>query len=329
MERRAFVGTIAVAVLAVGSRSAAQQPQKVWRIGLLAAASREFYVDSGRLESFRVGLRELGYVEGKNLLIEARYADGQYDRLPALAAELVGLQVDVIVAAPSPAIRAAKQATTTVPIVFTGTGDPVGNGFVASLARPGGNLTGMSNSNLDVTAKTLELLRAILPKMSRMAVLANPGSSTESAMLKSLHAAANANGIHIVVIEARSPQEIETAFVTMAQERIEALVVAGDALMGMQQRQIAELAIKHRLPSSSQGAPYARSGGLIGYGLNSLDSYRFAAIYVDKILKGAKPGDLPVQQPSRLELVINMRTARELGLTVPQSLLVRADELIQ
>jgi len=328
-NRRALVAALAVGLFAARTNSTAQQPQRVWRIGFLVAASRQFYLDSGRLDALRAGLRELGYVEGKNLVIEARYADGQYDRLSGFASELVGLKVDLIVAAPSPAIRAAKQATTTIPIVFPSTGDPVGSGFVASLAHPGGNPTGMSNSNLEVSAKTLELLRTVVPGMSRVAVLANPGSSTESAMLKSIGAAAQTVGVQIVRVEARNLEEIETGFATMTRERVDAMVIASDALMGMQQRQIADLAVKHQLPSIAQGAAYARNGGLLGYGLNSLDLYRSAAVYIDKILRGAKPGDLPVQQPSRLELVINMKTARALGVTVPQALLVRADELIQ
>jgi len=329
VNRRAFVGTITLGLFAARMNAAAQQLKSVWRIGFLGAASRQFYIDSGRLDALLTGLRELGYVEGKNLIVEARYADGEYERLPGFASELVALKVDLIVAASSPAIRAAKQATTTIPIVFPSTGDPVGSGFVASLAHPGGNLTGMSNSNLDVSAKTLELLRAILPGMSRVAVLANPGSSTESAMLNSIGAAAQAVGIQVVPIEARTPEGIEAAFAAMRRERVDALAIAADALIGMQQRQIADLAVKHRLPSISQGAGYARSGGLMGYGLNGPDSYRSAAVYVDKIFKGAKAGDLPVQQPSRLELVINMKTARALGLTVPQAVLVRAAELIQ
>jgi putative ABC transport system substrate-binding protein len=309
--------------------SSAQQPKRVWRIGFLVAASRQFYLDSGRLDALQTGLHELGYVEGKNLVIEARYADGQYDRLPGYASELVGLKVDLIVAAPSPAIRAAKQATTTIPIVFPSTGDPVGSGFVASLAHPGGNLTGMSNSNLDVSAKTLELLRAVAPGMSRVAVLANPGSSTELAMLKSIGAAAQTVGVQIVRIEARNLEEIETAFSAMTRDRIDALVIASDALIGMQQPQIADLAVKHRLPSISQGAGYARNGGLMGYGVNTLDLYRAAAVYIDKIFKGAKPADLPVQQPTKLDLVLNLKTAKAIGLTIPQSLLLRADEVIQ
>jgi putative ABC transport system substrate-binding protein len=328
-DRRAFIGGVSVGFLAVQSHAIAQQPARVWRIGFLAATSRQFWHETGRYDAFLAALRELGYVEGKNLVVEGRFADGQYDRLPELALELVQLKVDVIVASPSPAIRAAQKATTTIPIVFPSTGDPVGSGFVATLARPGGNLTGMSNGNLDVSAKTLELLIAVLPRMSRIAVLANPGSSTESAMLKSFSAAAQTVGVKIVLVEAGTPNEIDAGFVTMKRERVDAVVIAGDALIGMQQRQVAELALQQRLPSISQGGSYARRGGLMGYGLNSTDAYRSAAVYVDKIFRGASPADLPVQQPTRLELVINMKTAQALGLTIPPSLLLRADEVIQ
>jgi putative tryptophan/tyrosine transport system substrate-binding protein len=245
------------------------------------------------------------------------------------AADLARLKVDVIVAGPSPAIRAAKQATTTIPIVFPGTGDPVGSGFVASLARPGGNVTGLSNSNLDVTAKTLEQLTAMLPRMSLVAVLANPGSSTESSILASIDATAQSKGVRVLHVEARSPEEIEAAFATMRQEHADAVVIAADALMHMQRRQIAELELKFQLPSIMQGRIFARDGGLMAYGTDFTENYRRAAAYVDKILKGAKPGDLPVEQPTKLELVINLKTAKLLGITVPKELLVRADEVIR
>ena len=322
-----FIRAVAAELFTAPGIISAQQSTRIWRIGFLAAASREILVD--RYDAFLAGMRDLGYVEGKNLVVEARFADGQYERLPGLAAELVRLKPDVILAVPSPAIRAAQQATTTIPIVFPGTGDPVGSGFVASLARPGGNLTGLSNSNLDVSAKTLELLKTILPNMSIVAILANPGSSTEGAMRKNISMIAQKIGVRVVAVEARNPGEIEGGFATMERNRVDAVVVAADALMGMQRRQIAELAIKYRLPSISQGGGYAGAGGLMGYGLNNNESYRRAAVYVDKILLGAKPGDLPVEQPTKLELVINLKTAKALGLTIPQALLLRADEVIQ
>jgi putative ABC transport system substrate-binding protein len=305
----------------------AQQSARIWRIGFLAAASHETY--ASRFDAFLMALRDLGYVEGKNLVVDARFADGQYDRLPAFASELVRLKPDVIVAAPSPAIRAAQQASTTIPIVFPSTGDPVASGFVASLARPGGNLTGLSNGNRDVAAKTLELLKAMLPNMSVVAVLANPGSSTEGAMLKDISAGAGKIGVRVLAIKAADPEQIESAFATMQRNHTDAVIVEADALMNMQRSQIAELAIKYRLPSISQGGGYGRAGGLMGYGLNNFESYRRAAVYVDKILRGARPGELPVEQPTKLELVINVRTAKALGLAIPQSLLLRADEVIQ
>jgi putative tryptophan/tyrosine transport system substrate-binding protein len=326
--RRRFVA-LAAGLLAAPGFAAAQPSAKVWRVGLLTPYSHQSLVDDGRYGALLVGLRELGYVEGRNLIIEARYSDGQYERLPEFAAELVRLKVDVIVASPSPAIRAAQRATTTIPIVFPNTGDPVGSGFVASLAHPGGNLTGLSNSNLDVSAKTLELLRACLPKVSRIAFLANPGSSTEAAMLKNLGDAARSVGVELVTVEARSPEEIQAAFVVMKRERADAVVVASDALFGMQRHQIAALALEQRLASIAQGGYYPKDGGLMGYGVNGTDNYRLAAGYVDKIFKGAKPADIPVEQPTRLELVINMKTAKALGITMPRSLLMRADEVIE
>ncbi len=328
MHRRRFFGTFAGALLAAPFTSFAQQA-KVWRIGFLAAASRQSLVDAGYDGAFLQGMREVGYVEGRNLLIEWRYADGNYERLPALAAELVRLNVDVIVAVPSPAIRAAQRATTTIPIVFPSTGDPVGSGFAASLARPGGNLTGLSNTNLDISAKTLELLRTMNPKMSRVAVLANPGSSTESAILKSIEFAAQKAGLQVLTVEVHTPEEIERGFATMTRERVDAVIIAADALLTMQRQQIAQLAIKFRLPSITQGVIYAKVGGLMSYGQDPAEGYRRAAAYVDRILKGAKPGELPIEQPTRLYLLINLQTAKALGLTIPQSLLLRADEVIQ
>jgi putative ABC transport system substrate-binding protein len=240
-------------------------------------------------------------------------------------------KVDLIVAVPSPAIRAAQRATTTVPIVFPSTGDPVGSGFAASLSRPGGNITGLSNSNLDVGAKSLELLLAVLPNMSRVAVLGNPGSSTEPAMFRRLDAAAHNAGLQTLFLEVRTAQDIERAFATMKRERVDAVIVVADSFLGLQRAQIVELALARQLPSISQGgSAYARAGGLTSYDQGgATESYARAAVYVDKIFKGAKPGDLPIEQPTKLQLAINVRTAKALGLTVPQSLLLRADEVFQ
>jgi len=329
MDRRAFVGMVAAGLLAASGIVAAQQPAKVWRIGFLSAVSRESLMESGDYGAFLQGMLERGYVEGKNLAIEWRFAEGQYDRLPVLVKDLVRLKVDVIVATPSPAIRAAQHATTTIPIVFPTTGDPVGSGFAASLARPGSNITGLSNTNLDLSAKTLELLTTMVPKMSRVAILANPGSSTETAILKSIEAAALKVAVQILPVEARTPKEIEDGFAFMKREHADAFVIAADAFLSMQRRQIAELAIKYRLPSVSPVAAYANAGGLMSYGYDSTENYRRAATYVDKILKGAKPADLPIEQPTKFKLLINLKTANAIGLTIPQSLLLRADEVIQ
>ena len=326
--RRTFVGGLAFGVVAAPSMVAAQQGARVWRIGFLSSWSRQSLIESGNHDAFIQGMRDLGYVEGKNLVIEGRFADGQYERLPALAADLVRLKVDLIVAAPSPAIRAAQQATATIPIVFPSTGDPVGAGFAASLARPGGNLTGLSNLNLDVSAKLLELLKTMVPTMSRVAILANPGSSTESAMLQSMAQAAQKLGLQLLVVEARTEQEIDGGFATMARQRVDAMVIAADGFLNMQRRQIADLAIKYHLPSVTQSSKYPRAGGLMSYG-QADNIYRRAASYVDKILRGANPGELPIEQPTRFELIINMKTAKALGITIPQSMLLRVDEVIE
>ena len=243
--------------------------------------------------------------------------------------DLVRLRVDVIVAVPSPAIRAAQQATTTIPIVFPTTGDPVGGGFVASLAHPGGNITGLSNMNLDVSSKLLELLRAMAPKLSRVAVLGNPGSSTQPGTLKSVQSAAQKIGVRVLPIEAHTPEEIERGFTRMIHERTGAVIIGSDALFILHNRRIAELALKHHLPSIMQTPSFADVGGLTSYGQNTLEGYKRAAIYVDKILKGAKPADLPVEQPTKFELVINMTTAKALGLKIPQSVLVQATKVIE
>jgi putative ABC transport system substrate-binding protein len=296
---------------------------------VLFAGSRQSTVERGTYDAFVGRLRELGYVEGRNITIQWRFADGQYERLPDLAAELVRLEPDVIVAAPSPAIRAAQRATSTIPIVFPGTGDPVGSGFVASLARPGANVTGIANGNLEVAAKTLELLREVLPRMSTVALLANPGSSTEPAMAASITSAAQKLGVRVVVLAAGTPEAIDRAFARMHDERADAVIVGADALMNMQRSQIAQLALRHRLPSVSQGDSFARGGGLLAYGVNANESYRLAAVYVDRILRGANVAELPVEQPSKVELVVNLKTAAALGIAIPEAVLLRADEVLR
>ena len=319
---------LALGLLGIPFAADAQQVPKVPRIGYLSPRSRVNPLPYDR--AFLLGLAELGYVEGKNLVIEWRFADGAYERLPALAADLVQRKVDVIVAPSSSAIRAAQKATATIPIVFLSTGDPVGDGFVASLARPGGNITGLSNTNLDVSAKLLELLLTMAPRVARVAVLGNPGSSTHTAILQTVQASARTRGgVRVLSVEARTREEIERGFAVMMQERVHGFIVGADAFLNERAQHIATLALTHRLPSITQPRVYVEAGGLMSYGPNTVENYRHAATYVDKILKGANPAELPVEQPTALELVINMRTANALGLTVPPSLLARADQVIQ
>jgi putative ABC transport system substrate-binding protein len=328
MKRREFLMALGAGALVAPPLSFAQSPPRVWRIGYLSPRSRVDPLPYDR--AFLLGMAELGYVEGKNVVIEWRFADGAYERLPALATDLVRLNVDVIVAPSSSAIRAAQQATTTIPIVFLSTGDPVGSGFVASLARPGGNITGLSNTNLDVSVKLLDLLITVAPRLSRVAVLGNPGSSTHAAILRTVQAAARTRGgVRVLSVEARVREEIERGFAVMTRERVHGVIVAADAFLNERAQHIAALALTHRLPSITQPRAYVEAGGLMSYGPNTAESYRHAAAYVDKILKGANPAELPVTQPTTFEFVINMRTAKTLGLTVPPVLLARADQVIQ
>jgi len=302
------------------------QPQgKVWRVGILSPTSAS--LSSPNTGAFLKGMRDLGYVEGRNLVVERRFADGKLERLPGLAAELVQLKVDVIVTAGSPAISAAQKATTTIPIVMTITGDPVGSGFVKTLARPGGNITGLSNMGGDTGAKLFELLRSAVPKLSRIAMLTP--SATYGAISKSVQAAAQQAGVKTLVAEASTPQEIGNAFSMMVREKADAVIVGSPSVFAQQHRQIAELALKYRMPSLFEDRVTVENGGLISYGQKLTDFYERSATYVDKIFKGAKPGDLPVEQPVSFELVVNLKTAKALGLTIPQTILVRADEVIE
>jgi putative ABC transport system substrate-binding protein len=280
------------------------------------------------LEAFRQGLRELGYVEGQNIAIESRWTESKDDRFPALAADLVRSKVDVIVAETGAATRAAQQATRTIPIVMSLVNDPVGTGLVASLARPGGNVTGLTIMSPDLVGKQLELLKEVVPKMSRVALLRHPDNPASAAQLREAEAAAQALGLRLQTLEARSPQEIDGAFAAMTRERVGALLVIPDTLFWSQRRQIVELAVKRRLPSMRMGEAYAEAGGLMSYGPSYLDLERRAATFVDKILKGANPADLPVAQPTKFELVINLKTAKAIGLTIPRPLLQRADQII-
>ncbi len=325
--RKALLLTLAIGFLAAPFPGEAQQPGKMAHIGFLSSGSTASH--GLLIDGFREGLRERGYTEGKNIAIEYRWAEGKLDRLPQLAAELVQLRVQVLVTAGSPGILAAKQATTTIPVVMAVGGDPVGAGFVASLARPGGNITGLSNLAEDLIAKLLELLKEAVPRASRVAVLSNPGNPAHAAFRREIRTAAQVLGVTLLPVEARAPNDYEGAFAVMAKERAGALVVLPDPMSLTERRRITDLATRSRLPAIYGFKEEAEAGGLMSYGVNLRWSYHRAATYVDKILKGAKPADLPVEQPTRFELVINMKTAKALGLTFPQSILIRADQVVQ
>jgi len=281
------------------------------------------------VDVFKRRLRDLGYVEGKDVVYEIRWAHGKLERLPALAQELVTLNPDVILSMTGTAALAARQATTKIPIVFARSDDPVGIGLVNSLARPGGNVTGLSSLAGDTSPKLLEFLLAAVPKLSRLAVLSQSSDPTTAPALKNLQTAAQSVNVNVIAIEASAPAEIDTAFARMTREHADAVSVSASHLFFVQRSQIADLALKHRMPSIFALREHSESGGLMSYGQNLADSYQRAATYVDKILKGAKPGDLPIEQATRLELVINLKTAKALGLTIPSSLRARADEVIE
>jgi putative tryptophan/tyrosine transport system substrate-binding protein len=329
--RRVFLGTLAGGLFAAALVVSAQQPAKVARIGFLATTN--LAANPHLQEAFLQGLRDLGYVEGRNVVIEYRDAEGTLERLPALAAELVALKVDVIVAPGTPQALAAKQATRTLPIVFAVAGDPVGSGLVTSLARPGGNVTGLSSVTADLVGKCLEQLTQAVPGVSRVAVLWQPGGFGERAekdMQKAAEVAGRTLGLRLQFVEARRPADIGRAFSDMTRGRAGALtVLGGGTMLFAERRRLVDLAAKNRLPAVYPWRDFVDAGGLMSYGANFPDLYRRAATYVDKILKGAKPGDLPVEQPTKFELVINVKAATALGLTVPQSLLGRADEVIR
>jgi putative tryptophan/tyrosine transport system substrate-binding protein len=324
-----LVVVVALSLLLAPPSAAAQQPTQIPRIGLLSILSASARSNADRVGAFRAGLRELGYVEGQNIVIEYRYADGKYDRLPGLAAELVSLKMNIIVAVGLPAIVAAEQATGTIPIVMATSLDPVAVGLTGSLARPGRNITGLSAMAPELVGKQLELLKELVPKVSRVALLGNPANPGTAAMVRRAQDAASNLSLRLQAFEARTPGEIDSAFAAMTSARAGALVVLLDGMFAVYQARIADLATKHRLPAVSGFPEYGEAGGLLVYGSSFVERYRRAATYVDKILKGAKPADLPVEQPTKFELVINLKTAKALGLTIPQTLLLRADEVIQ
>jgi putative ABC transport system substrate-binding protein len=328
MNRRVFaVFCILSSVLLLTVSSEAQQAKKVPRIGYLQAPPPSAV--AARTEAFRQGLRELGYVEGKNIIIEWRFADGKLDRVPGLVAELVRLKVDLIVTGGSFATGAAKEATSTIPVVMAQDSDPVGNGYVASLARPGGNITGLSTLAPELSGKQLELLKETIPKLSRVAVIGSSNRSGNAQSLKETEHAAGALGLKLQYLDILSPNDIGAAFRAASKQRSNAVLVLTGPVATSQRTQITDLAVKNRLPAIYDRAEFVEAGGLMSYAPNSLDLFRRAATYVDKILKGAKPADLPVEQPTKFELVINLKTAKQIGLTVPPNMLARADKVIK
>ena len=327
IDRRAFIGTVAGALLAAPLAAEAQQATKVPRIGYLGL---NLATSPHLAEAFRQGLRDLGYVEGRNAVIEYREAEGTFERLPALAAELVSLKVDLIVAGAYQATLAAKNATKTIPIIMVAVADPVRIGLIASLVRPGGNITGLTLlAGTEIVGKHLELLKEAVPNLSRVAVLSNPANPMHVIRLREVEVAGRSLRVQLQILKAQGPEEFASAFAAMTRERAGALYVVGDPMFVSHRRRLAELAAKSRLPAVYELKDHAEAGGLMVYGPSTLDMYRRAATYVDKILKGAKPGDLPIEQPTKFELVINLKTAKALGLTIPPSLLQRADQVIE
>jgi putative ABC transport system substrate-binding protein len=327
--KRAAVSSIlaAVVLLAVGVIAEAQQPKKVFRIGVLAGGSASS--DSARIEALRQGLRELGYVEGKNIVIEYEYAAGKTDRLSELAAALLRLKVEVIVTAGPAATRAAKQATTTIPIVMAQDSDPVGSGFVTSLARPGGSITGLSRLSPELSGKQLELLKETVPTLSQLAVFENSTQPGNRQSLTEVELAAGALGVQLQYLNIGSPKDIETAFRAASKARANGILVLSSPVLFSQRTEVIELAAKNRFPAIYFALEFAEDGGLMSYGPSITDLFRRAATYVDKILKGAKPADLPVEQPMKFELIINLKAAKQIGLTIPPNVLARADKVIR
>jgi len=326
VDRRAFIGTVAGSLLAA-PLAARAQPKAMPVIGVLSTGSPS--ASWGPImDAFRQGLSEAGYVEGQNVAIEYRWAEGHYDRLPALAADLVGRKVDLIMANSPPSALAAKNATSTIPIVFRGGPDPVRDGLVASLARPGGNLTGVITTATELTAKRLELLSELVPRARVIALLVNPNSTAER-VIRDVQEAARTKGLQLHVLKARSESEIDTAFASLVQLHAGALVVGADPFLSGQREQLVALASRRAVPSIYAWREFAASGGLISYGPRLTSAFRLVGHYAGKVLKGAKPADLPIEQPTKFELVINLKTAKGLGLTIPPSLLQRADQVIE
>ena len=329
MDRRAFIGTLAGGLLVAPLAAEAQQPGNVRTIGFFGPPPSA----GGLVQAFQQGLRDLGYVEGQNIKIEYRYTDvalrGHPDLFPRYAAELVRLKPEVIVVSVTEAALAVKQATSTIPIVTVSVPDPVASGLIASLARPGGNVTGLSRESRDLIGKNCQLLKEALPDIARVGVLANPTDPLKPAMVADAEEAARSLGMQLKVVEASTPTALEGAFTAMHTDKVGAVLVLGGGAFYLNRTRIADLALRHRLPSVFQNREFVEAGGLLSYAPSTTANYRRAAFFVDKILKGAKPADLPVEQPTKFELVINLKTAKALGLTIPPSLLQRADQVIE
>ena len=327
MNKKIYWLALGAMLFALCMPAEAQQPTKIPRIGYLSGSSPS--TSPARRKAFQQGLRELGYVEGKNIIIEWRFAEEKFDRLPALAAELVRLKVDIIVTAGPQATRPAKQATSTIPIVMAQDPDPIGDGFVASLARPGGNITGLSSLAPELSGKQLELMKEIVPKLSHVAVFGtsiNPGNAQN---LREVELAAKAFGVKLQYLDVLSPNDIETAFQAASKPRADAVLMLPGSVLVLRRAQLTDLAVKSRLPAIYPQTEFTEAGGLMYYGTNTPDLFRRAATYVDKILKGTKPADLPVEQPTKFEFVINLKAAKQIGLTIPPNVLARADKIIK
>jgi len=327
LDRRTFIGVVAGRLLAVPVAAEAQPAGRVYRIGFLGNSTAA--LEANLVGPFREGLRDLGYVEGRNVLIEYRWAEGKYDRFPALIGELLALKVAVIVTAGTPATLAVKKATTSVPLVMLAVGDPVGTGIVPSLSHPGGNITGLTAISTEMDAKRLELLREVVPSVSYIALLWNAGSPLQVLAEKQVQAAAQVLRMRVLSLGVKTEEEIKSALAVMARERLDALLVLADRLLLHHRVLIMDFATRHRLPGVHAYRELVEAGGLMSFGPSYADMHKRAAYFVDRILKGAKPGDLPVERPRTFELVINLKVAKALGLTIPQSVLLRGTEIIQ
>jgi putative ABC transport system substrate-binding protein len=327
MTRRFFFLALSATVFVLSFSAAAQEPPKIHRIGLQVVSPRD--LNATRIETFRQGMRELGYVEGKNLKIEYRYAEGKLDLLPSLASELVQQQVDVIVTVGTPGVLAAKNATGTIPIVFVSVSDPVANGVVASLARPGGNVTGLSILAPELSRKRLELLKEAFPKVTRVLVLWNPTSSGESLSFTETQGIAKALGVQLHSMEVRGASDFESGFQRAKKASVQALITLPSPVVNSNLNQVLEFAAKTRLPAMYFTSEFVDGGGLMSYAPSFTEQFRRAATYVDKILKGAKPADLPVEQPTKFEFIVNLKAAKQIGLTIPPNVLARADRVIK